>query len=98
MNEFLYAIVQGDEAKLEPYPYVYINDDGSYRELSKDEKAYLQERFHPADGGRPYVKNRYWQLTPDGKLSGFLSRKKLMKGLKEGEPPAPKRWWEFWMS
>jgi len=59
------------------FPYVYVNDDGSARELTAEEQQYLRTEFHPADGGRPYVKSRYGSRTPDGRLSGFLPRRRL---------------------
>lgn len=57
--------------------YVHVEDDGSARELSDDEKAYLSELFHPNDGGRPYIKNRYEDRAPDGRIGGFLLRRSL---------------------
>jgi hypothetical protein len=96
MSEKRFALVQRDDDNLSPYPYIYVNDDGSYRELSSNEKAYLQEEFSPFDGDRPYVKSRYWQKSADGNVFGFLKRKKLPRCLKEGEIPDRKKWWEFW--
>lgn len=46
--------------------YVYIEDDGSVRELAADEIEYLDTEFLPNDGARPYVKGRYSDRTPDG--------------------------------
>src|ERR1700742_755303 len=40
--------------------YVYVNQDGSVREISVGEQAYLTRRFDPFDGARPYIKSRYW--------------------------------------
>ena len=57
--------------------YVYVEEDGSARDLTPDEAAYLGETFHPNDGGRPYIKDRYKALTPDRSISGFLPRHKL---------------------
>lgn len=57
-----------------PAAYVYVNPDGSVRELTDDEKDYLSETFHPLDGARPYIKWCYEQLTPDNKIHGFLRR------------------------
>jgi hypothetical protein len=57
--------------------YIYIEEDGSARSLTVDEAEYLNETFHPADGGRPYVKSSYRALTPDKRISGFLPRYKL---------------------
>ena len=57
--------------------FVYVNEDGSARELTPDEREYLNTKFLPGDSGRPYIKSRYQQLTPDGKIWGFLLRQKL---------------------
>lgn len=69
-----YAEVEAWEAKRNPYPVVYVNEDGTFRECTGPEREYLEERFHPADGARPYVKDSYRQRTPDGRISGFLRR------------------------
>ncbi|TAG77456.1 MAG: hypothetical protein EAZ24_07640 [Burkholderiales bacterium] len=61
--------------------YVYINQDGSARELTNDERAYLAEEFHPGDGGRPYIKSRYASTDGWGSLSGFLHRGALPEHL-----------------
>lgn len=61
------------------FKYVYVELDGSVRELYQDEKDYLLEEFHPSDGGRPYIKRNYNQLTPDNKIDGFLERRKVPK-------------------
>ena len=61
----------------ERFPYVYVNNDGSARELTAEEQEYLRTEFHPADGGRPYIKLRYGSRTPDGRLRGFLRRRSL---------------------
>jgi len=57
--------------------FVYMNDDGSTRELLPDEAEYLATAFHPADGGRPYIKAAAASRTPDGRLCGFLRRSAL---------------------
>jgi predicted metal-dependent hydrolase len=61
--------------------FVYVNDDGSVRELTPEERDYLNTEFHPNDGNRPYIKDRYRDRTPDGKLSGFLLRKRVPRGI-----------------
>jgi hypothetical protein len=63
--------------KEQGFHYVYINDDGSARELDNDEKEYLNAKFHGADGARPYIKFRYESLTPDGRIGGYLERRQL---------------------
>ena len=59
------------------FEYVYVKDDGSVRELDKSEEVYLREEFHPNDGARPYIKFSYKELTPDGKISGFIARRRV---------------------
>jgi hypothetical protein len=96
MSSREFAVVNSDEARIDPYPYVYVEDIGTYRELDTEDKKYLEEKFHPADGNRPYVKISFYSKTPDGKLSGFLKRSKLPKGLMSGEIAPPKPWWRLW--
>ena len=62
--------------------YVYVNKNGTSRELTNDEIDYLSENFHPNDGGRPYIKSSYEQLTPDNKIWGFILRSKIPKNIK----------------
>lgn len=59
------------------FRYVYVNLDGSARELTAGEQEYLSEKFSGGDGARPYIKFRYESLTPDGRISGFLERRQL---------------------
>ena len=69
-----YAVVDPEDARLDPYPIVYVNEDGSAREVTLDERMVLQTPFHPADGGRPWVKGSYDQRDGWGKLAGFCHR------------------------
>ena len=64
------------------FEYVFVNDDGSVRELTEDERKYLKQVFHPNDGAPPYIKSRYNQLTPDGRLSGFIARRRVPSRIK----------------
>ena len=57
--------------------FVYVNQDGSVRELSNDEREYLSQEFSGGDGGRPYVKASYESKDGWGSISGFLPRKSL---------------------
>ena len=57
--------------------FVFVNDDGSIRELTADEQAFLNTEFDMADSGRPYIKSRYSTRTPDGRLGGFLPRSEI---------------------
>lgn len=61
--------------------FVYVNQDGSVRELSPDEREYLSLDFHGADGGRPYIKRAYESRDGWGSVSGFLPRKAVPGGV-----------------
>jgi|SRR6185437_2859755 len=82
-----YAIVTAAESATKPYPYVYVEVDGSARELHSSERAYLEQYFLPFDSGRPYVKWRYRQKDGWGELSGDLRRSKLPRSVRV--QPAP---------
>lgn len=63
------------------FEYVYVNQDGSVRELSPKEKDYLNEEFPPGDGARPYIKDSHKSLDGWGSMSGFLPRGKVPSSL-----------------
>jgi hypothetical protein len=73
---------------MRPYPYIYVNADGSARELHAGERQYLETEFHGADGGRPYIKSRYAQRDGWGEISGYLKRSKLPRGVAVAPAPA----------
>jgi len=75
-----FAIVSNDEAGVSPYPYIYVNADGTARELHEDERKFLETLFHPGDGARPWVKENYLQKNGWGEIKGFLNRSKLPPG------------------
>ncbi|HXA35715.1 MAG TPA: hypothetical protein VNW26_05235 [Steroidobacteraceae bacterium] len=54
--------------------FVYVNQDGSVREISVGEQEYLTRHFDPFDGARPYIKSRYWSWDNWGSRSGYLKR------------------------
>jgi hypothetical protein len=63
---------------IEPdFEFVYINQDGSVRELSPAERAYLSKEFSGEDSGRPYIKSDYKSRDGWGSLSGFIERSKV---------------------
>jgi hypothetical protein len=57
--------------------YVYVNQDGTVRELSQDERDYLSQDFSPGDGARPYIKLFYRSRNGWRSKSGFLLRKRV---------------------
>ncbi|WP_144802511.1 hypothetical protein [Maribacter sp. MAR_2009_72] len=67
------------KSEKEKFEFVYVENDGTVRELDKEEIDYLQTEFEPSDGARPYIKSSYDQLTPDKKILGFLRRSEVPK-------------------
>ena len=65
----------------EGFEFVYVENNGNVRELDDGEMEYLKDKFHPNDGGRPYIQTNYKQLTADGKISGFIYRIKVPKNI-----------------
>jgi hypothetical protein len=61
----------------EGFQYVYVNQDGSARELTESEREYLDTDFEGGDGGRPYVKFRYESKDGWGSISGFIQRRQV---------------------
>ena len=61
------------------FKYVYVEEDGTVREIDNEDEEYLKTKFSPTDGARPYIKSRYDELTPDKKISGFILRSRVPK-------------------
>ncbi len=59
----------------EKYPFVFVNEHGSVREVTILEKLYLQTKYSGGDGDRPYIKTKYSEKDGWGKISGFCYRK-----------------------
>jgi hypothetical protein len=57
------------------FEFVFVNNDGSVRELSPEERTYLTTKFAPGDSGRPYIKTLYEGRSLWGSRSGFIRRR-----------------------
>src|SRR5690348_3153047 len=71
---WMFGSRRGDEPG---FKFVYVNQDGSAREISPGERAYLSEKFSGGDGGRPYIKFRYESVDGWGSRSGFIERRRV---------------------
>jgi hypothetical protein len=69
-----FRIVSESDAKQKPYPYVWVDVQGGVRELSENERAFLETPFSAGDGGRPAVKSSYRSKNGWGNYSGFCKR------------------------
>lgn len=81
------AIVSPDDAAAALYPYVFVSDRGSVRELHASEKLLLETPFHALDSGRPYVKRTHDQKNARGGLSGYCLRSEIPRRMAIGYPP-----------
>lgn len=68
-------------AKSKLFPYIYINADGSARELHATERAYLETEFVGGDGDAPNIKLEYEERNGWGDLNGYLAREHLPNGM-----------------
>ena len=73
---------------MQPYPYIYVDADGTARELHASEWAYLETEFMGGDGAMPYVKDSYDERNGWGEISGYLKRAALPAGTPVGDAPA----------
>lgn len=73
---------------LDPYPYVYINADGTARELHVAERAWLETEYALGDGAAPRVKDSYDDRNGWGEIKGYLHRTDLPAGMPVGDAPA----------
>ena len=80
-EKLAFALVSAKDATRELYPYVHVTDEGKVHELDQEDRDYLQERFHPCDGARPFVKLSYEDKNGWGNLGGFCARKHIPKGV-----------------
>jgi hypothetical protein len=65
------------DVRNETNKFVYMNQDGSVRELSPEERTYLSKEFSGGDSGRPYIKSSCKSRDGWGSLSGFIERRKV---------------------
>jgi len=72
-----FTIVSEQAANQNPYPYVFVEDDGTVRELRPGEKSYLERPFQPMDGGRPAIKGSFTSKNGWGSVRGFCHRSKV---------------------
>lgn len=71
-----------------PYPHIFINADGTARELHADERAYLETEFTGGDGNMPYIKGSYDERNGWGDLGSYLAREDLPAGIAVLDAPA----------
>jgi len=73
---------------MQPYPYIYLNADGTARELHAGERAWLETEYTLGDGAMPYVKDSYEERNGWGEISGYLKRAALPAATPIADAPA----------
>ena len=73
------------------YRYIKIEDDGKAREVTLAEKEYLETKFLPGDGARPYIKGYYEETNGLESLEGFLLRRQLPGNIPVLETPSKEK-------
>lgn len=64
------------------YEFVYIETDGTVRELYQEEIEYLNAPFNYSDAARPLIKKSYDEKNPEGKITGFILRGRVPRHIK----------------
>jgi hypothetical protein len=72
---------------MQSYLYIYVNADGTARELHAGERAYLETPFKGGDGAMPYIKDSYEERNGWGEISGYLKRAALPAGMPVADAP-----------
>jgi hypothetical protein len=67
---------------------IWVNSDGTARELTDVEKRYVDTDFSPFDGARPYIKSHYSQRTALGEIRGYLPRTEVPEGMPINPAPS----------
>lgn len=88
---FLFYLKFAPKRKKEKgFEFVYVEKDGSVREVYHSEVEYLNRPFYPGTEGRPFVKKSFDELNPKGNISGFILRSRVPKKIfisKKGSGP-----------
>jgi|SRR5215475_2981532 len=69
------------------FDYVYVDEDGNVRELNAAEEEFVSTAIFLNDAADRYIKSEYKSLTADGRLAGYLQRRRLPQQI----PVAPLR-------
>lgn len=81
-----YALISENDIK-DPYPYVFIEENGEIRELHLRERRFFETPMYPTDGSMPYIKKSYSHRDRYGSISGYCHRSKIPSQLVIQGPP-----------
>ena len=72
------------------FDYVYVDESGNARELTADEEEFLSTAVFPSDDADRFIKSDYLELTEDGRVAGYIQRRRLPRGIRV----APAEQWD----
>ena len=66
------------------FDYVYVDEDGNVRELNAAEEEFVSSAIFLNDDADRYIKSEYESLTANGRLAGYLQRRRLPRQVPVG--------------
>lgn len=76
---------------MEPYPYIYVNSDGTARKLHAGERGYLETEFKGGDGAMPSIKDSYEERNGWGEITAISSAWRCRPGCRSPMLPPKTR-------
>jgi len=73
-GRMLFRFVSKAEASSSPYPFVFVNEDETIRELHSTEREYMETAFYPGDGNLPHPKKTLQEKNGWGEIRGVCFR------------------------
>ena len=64
------------------FDYVYVDEQGNARELTAGEEEFLSTAVFPSGDADRFIKSDYQELTEDGRVAGFIQRRRLPRGIR----------------
>ncbi|MCE3225608.1 MAG: hypothetical protein K0S32_159 [Bacteroidetes bacterium] len=77
----VYSRLMPRRKKEQGFEFVYIEKDGTVRELNGNEEDFLNQPFFPGDPNKPYIKRNYDDRL-NGDISGFILRERVPATIK----------------
>jgi hypothetical protein len=70
------------------FDYVYVDEDGSVRELTAAEEEFVSAAVFPSGEVDRFIKTKYESATADGRMAGYLQRRRLPRQIRVAPPAA----------
>jgi hypothetical protein len=64
------------------FDYVYVDDDGSVRELTTAEEEFLSTAVFPSGEVDRFIKSKYESTTAEGRMAGYLQRRRVPRKIR----------------